>query len=211
MRLISALQLLVLVLVFLPGPGMCQDPIKAKTETGKDVLLYPDGKWKYVEETKKESSEPQVHNKPLSAKTPYKPFAGNFEIWMDENKWAPFNQTGQGPGMVLSKLKLGDAYAMIISEEIGMSNTTIKELAIENAKKAGPDFKLISEENRTVNGRDVVSLKFAVTVKGISLAYYGYYYGGKEGTIQVLCYTGENLFDKYQKDMTELMDGLTIK
>ena len=61
-----------------------------------------------------------------------------------------------------------------------------------------------------MNGRELTSLKFNATVKGIQLTYYGYYYGGKEGTIQVLCYTGQSLFDKYERDFTEFLDGLVV-
>jgi hypothetical protein len=39
---------------------------------------------------------------------------------------------------------------------------------------------------------------------------YGYYYGGKEGAIQVICFTGQNLFGKYERDLTELLDGFVI-
>src|SRR5262245_15605830 len=207
MTLNPLIRLLVLVLVFPPNPAVCQDPIKARTETGKDVLLYPDGKWKYVEETKKDSSGPQVHNKPLSAKTLFKPTGGNFELWVNESKWGQFNQAGDETGKVQAKLKLGDAYAIVVSEEIGIPTDTIKDIAITNVKSVGSDFKLIAEEKRVVNGRDIVSLRFNVTVRGIALAYYAYYYGGKEGTIQVICYTGENLFDKYREPMEELLDG----
>jgi len=40
--------------------------------------------------------------------------------------------------------------------------------------------------------------------------YYGYYYGGNEGTIQVITYTGKNLFNKYQQELTNFLNGLVV-
>jgi hypothetical protein len=54
-------------------------------------------------------------------------------------------------------------------------------------------------------------MKFNSTVRTVQVTYLGYYYGGPEGTIQVLGYTGQNLFDKYEKDLTEFLDGLTVQ
>lgn len=53
-------------------------------------------------------------------------------------------------------------------------------------------------------------MKFEGTVRGISLTYYGYYYGGKQGAIQLLSFTGRDLFQKYEKDLTDLLNGLEI-
>jgi hypothetical protein len=48
------------------------------------------------------------------------------------------------------------------------------------------------------------------TIEGIQFVYYGYYYAGKAGTIQLLTYTSQNLFAEYKSEMTELLNGLTI-
>jgi hypothetical protein len=208
MKLLLFSTLVVVLLFALPDYGFCQNPIKARTDTGKEVLLYPDGKWKYAEEKKDISSETKTHNKSASSTTPLKSTKGAFEIWFDEAKWsAP--KTDEG-GRIHLKLKSGDAYVLIVSEEIGVPTASLKDLALENAKSVGSDFSLLAEETRMVNARELTSLKFNTTIKGILLTYYGYYYGGKEGAIQVICFTGQNLFGKYERDFTELLDGFVI-
>ena len=47
----------------------------------------------------------------------------------------------------------------------------------------------------TVNGED--------TLKSV----YGYYYSNENGTIQILTYTGEKLFDKYKEDIELFLNG----
>lgn len=91
-----------------------------------------------------------------------------------------------------------------------MPTTSLKDIAIEHTKSIGSDFSLLAEETRMVNGRELTSLKLNTTIKGIQFTYYGYYYGGKEGAIQLVCFTGQNLFGKYERDFTELLDGLVI-
>ena len=53
-------------------------------------------------------------------------------------------------------------------------------------------------------------LRINGTLKQIPFAYYGYYYGGKEGTIQVITYTSQNLLKKYEQVSTEFLNGLVI-
>jgi hypothetical protein len=87
---------------------------------------------------------------------------------------------------------------------------TLKKIAIENAKQAAPDVQVLSEETRTVNNRPLLCMKFDGTVKGIPFRYYGYYYEGKQGTIQLLTFTGRNLFAKYEQVLSDFLNGLEI-
>lgn len=56
----------------------------------------------------------------------------------------------------------------------------------------------------------LLCMKIEGTVKGIPFRYYGYYYGGKQGTIQILTFTGQTLFEKYEHDFTDFLNGLEI-
>ena len=113
-------------------------------------------------------------------------------------------------GRIEFKLKRGDAYALVLIEEISIPLGTLKEAALENAKSAAPDAKMIFEEYRTVNKTEVLCMKIDGTVKGIPFRYYGYYYGGKQGSIQLLTFTGQDFFSKYEQDLTEFLNGLEI-
>lgn len=169
--------------------------------------MLPDGTWKYVPEASPASSAPA--SKPEESKTLFKAAQGGFGIWYDNAKWVIVNEA-DNQGRVHFKLKRGDAYAFVLVEEISIPISTLREVALENAKAAAPDARIIFEENRTVNKTQVLCMKIEGTVKGIPFRYYGYYYGGKQGTIQVLTFTGQNLFAKYEQDFTDFLNGLEI-
>jgi hypothetical protein len=103
--------------------------------------------------------------------------------------------------------KGGDLYAMLISEKIQIPIETLKGIAIENAKGAAPDIKLTKEEYRNINGIQVLMLQMSGTIQGMRFTYYGYYYSNSNGTIQLLAYTGENLFNDYQNDIELFLNG----
>jgi hypothetical protein len=204
----SSISSLLLVLL-IAGTVLCQTPIKARTESGKEVVLLPDGTWKYAEAAAPAGSGPIVTNKPAGATTLYKSPRAGFGIWYDDSKWFMKKEPDE-QGRIEFKLKRGDAYALVLIEEISIPLGTLKEAALENAKSAAPDAKMIFEEYRTVNKTEVLCMKIDGTVKGIPFRYYGYYYGGKQGSIQLLTFTGQDFFSKYEQDLTEFLNGLEI-
>jgi hypothetical protein len=193
------------------GTAFSQTPIKARTESGKDVILSPDGTWKYATDTAPgaHTSTSATMTKATNAKAVYKAQHGGFSIWYDESKWmmAP---KADDEGRIEFRLKRGDGYAVAIIEELGMPTSTLKEIAVENAKGAAPDTKVVLEETRTINGKEVVCMKMEGSVKGIPFRYYGYYYGGKAGSIQLLTFTGTQIFPKYEDDFLEFLNGLQV-
>ncbi len=100
---------------------------------------------------------------------------------------------------------------MAITERIPIPLSTMKKVALDNARQAAPDAKIILEENRQVNGLHVTCLKIVGTVQGIPFTYFGYYHSGSKGTIQLLTYTANTLFAEYQDDFTDFLSGLTAK
>ena len=96
---------------------------------------------------------------------------------------------------------------MVLSERLQLSPETLKGVVLNNARQAAPDAKIDFEERRVVNGRQILCLQIAGTTQGIPFRYFGYYYAGSEGTVQVLTYTGENLFEEYKGDFEELLNG----
>lgn len=197
-----------LLLLSIVTSAVCQTPIKARTEAGKDVILSPDGTWKYATEAGPPPTDSAM-KKPAGAKSVYKAKFGDFSVWYDETKWIRSPQEDE-EGRVEFRLKRGDGYGIVIVEELGMPTPTLKELAFENAKSAASDTKIVLEETRVVNGKEVLCMKMEGSVKGIHFRYYGYYYGGKNGSIQLLTFTGTQLFPKYEQDFLEFLNGLQI-
>jgi hypothetical protein len=205
----STLIVLLVSLFALTSGGLSQNPTRARTEGGREVLLFSDGTWKYADESK-EPAKPVSHAKPSSATTLQKTKNGSFGVWFDPGKWKLSQKSLNDSVELQFQHTSGDAYALIISERIAMPVTSLKSFVLESATKAAPDAKIIAEEKRIINGHELLCLKFEGTIRQIPFTYYRYYYSGAAGTLQVLTYTGQNLFAEFQKDFTDFLNGVEI-
>ena len=96
---------------------------------------------------------------------------------------------------------------MIISEKFEIPLETLKSIALETARSAAPDLKIVKEEYRIVNGIKVLLLQMNGTMQGIKFSYYGYYFSNTNGTVQFIAYTSQNLLDGYRKECDILLNG----
>src|SRR5437868_4313226 len=159
---VSTLTCLLLVLIAV-NTAVSQTTIKARTESGKEVILLSDGTWKYA--TDSASPPPPVTMKPSDSKTLFKASQG-FGIRYDETKWTKQPRRDESEPIEF-RLRRGDAYALVLIEELNVPLATLKEVALDNAKRAAPDAQVTLDETRTVNGKEVLCMKFDGTVKGI--------------------------------------------
>jgi hypothetical protein len=146
---------------------------------------------------------------PNSTKTEFKTQKGQFSIWVDTSKWQLASQT-MGNAEYMFTHKNGDGFAVIIPERLTFSLAGLKEIVLQLARQAAPDAKISAEEMRVVNGQKILSLKMEGTIKGLTFVYYGYYYTGEAGTIQVVTYTAKSLLKEYEQDFTDFLSGLKV-
>jgi hypothetical protein len=192
------------MLCFHISPVQCQE-IKAQTEDGKEVILYPDGSWRY-----RATDQPQPLSSTIKIQSPKKLIVGKrgtYGIRIDENTWriseVKFNPVAE---FCFAHAR-GDGYAMIIDEAIQMPLETLKNVALENAKKAVPDAQIIFEEKKTIHNNELLYIKMSGTVQSVPFIYLGYYYSGNAGTIQLITYTAQALFDKFESDCIDFLSG----
>ena len=205
---------LVLVCLVLGGAaiGYCQTPapLGATTDDGRRVVLRSDGTWAFVELTDPTLPENKVRTSPTTSIASVSGKHGFFQLFYSPDIWEP--QDSQFPAAEFFFHHVdGDVYAMVVSERLAMPLETLKNAALKNARSAGQDLKMKSEEMRLVNGQEVLSMQFDCTVQGVPFAYSGYYWSGEPGSVQVLVWTGSNLLMDYREDIDGLLDGLVIK
>ena len=63
------------------------------------------------------------------------------------------------------------------------------------------------EATRQVNGTELLCLQIKGTIQGVAFIYFGYYYSSDAGTVQMITYTGQNLFEEFQSDFEEFLNG----
>jgi hypothetical protein len=187
--------------------------IKAVTEKGDEVVLYSDGTWKYVDENKIEEEDSIEFNNKKFEKNSSSTFLVksnkvDLGIWIDSKKWS-FAKAKEGEAAEYEfDFKKGDLYGMLITEKIEIPLELLPTVAVENAKEVAPDVKIIKKEYRTVNSIKVLMMHLEGTTQGIKFSYYGYYYSGASGTVQLVTYTARNLLTSMLPEIEMLINGL---
>ena len=188
--------------------GLAQNPIRATTEDGRRVLLYPNNTWKLAPDVVQPSTEGGSFTKPGGATKVLEIHAASTRLSYDPSRWT------QEPSADRTKMTFqhvdGDGYALVIRERLQMSLDVLKEIALNNAIQAAPDAKIVFEESRVVNGVKVLCLIIEGTTSGIAFSYYGYYYSGKSGIVQIVTYTGQNLFEEYKPEFENFLNGFEV-
>jgi hypothetical protein len=195
------------IMVLFQGLGYAQD-IRARTENGREVILKNNGTWVFVD-AGKSSPDSGSFQKSEKSTSVFTAKGGKVSVWFDPSKWT-LTESDKA-GKTTFRHVDGDVYALLIYERLGMTLAGLKDIAFKNAKQAAPDAKITYEEKRNVNGKEILCMKIAATFESINFVYYGYYYAGKEGTVQLLTYTSENLFQEYEPAMTEFLNGFVVQ
>jgi len=179
--------------------------IKATTSDGKQVILHSDGTWAWVTAASASTDKPAAATETLVSRKKF------YTLAYDPTKWKPGKASKNDDAEFFLEHESGDVYGMTIAERLGMTIEALRDLVISNAKNAAPDIKVVSEQHRKVNGADMLIMRMEGTASGIPITYYGYYWTGEAGTLQVVTFTGKNLFAEYEKDMAELLNGVQLK
>ncbi|MDH5178364.1 MAG: hypothetical protein OEZ39_06915 [Gammaproteobacteria bacterium] len=187
----------------------------AITESGQAVILYESGKWAYLDQTAQKSSSISNNNekfyKSNNATFQLKSNKNDIAVWLDPGKWSFSKSKTNTEAEYQFVLKGKDLHGLMINEAIEIKVETLVNIALENAKRAAPDARIVSAEYRTVNGLRVVQLHIIGTIQGIRFAYLGYYYSNKSGTTQLLTFTSTNLFNRYKAEAEEFLNGMVSR
>jgi len=204
-------QLITLVTLFLTL--LCNAQINAVTENGDAVLLYKDNTWKYSNESLNETVEILKNDTPFTKakKSSFlvKSSKTNAGIWINPKDWSFSKAKTDSPSEFQFSHKQLDVYGMLIAEKTEVAVEALINIAYENALEAAPDIKIVEKEYRTVNGIEVIMMKMKGTIQGVKFVYFGYYYSNAEGAFQFLTYTSQNVFNEYENDMLNLLNGFT--
>lgn len=206
MRLCQAFVVLALPLVCAAQQAK---EIHATTDDGRQVVLRPDGTWVMLQKPT-EAPPPAAsgrYTKPAGASRKVDAPFGDFALWIDPARWS---EVKREPSRITFQHKNGQTYAMFIAEGLSVSTPMMKNIVLVNARNADPNVRIAFEEMRNVNGRDVLCLQLQGKVQGLPFQYYGYYYGGSSGNVQVVTYTLQTAFAANERDFTDLLNGLTI-
>lgn len=205
-----------LLLLLAASAASSMGQIKALTETGDEVFLYENGTWKYVKEKKGAIAafdstitvNKAVFTKSKTATFPVKSKVVNVGVYINPDEWGFAKGTINESLEYRFRMKARECYGMLVTEKIEIPLINMPDIVLINAQKIAPDAEITKEEYRTVNGVKVLCIEFKGTGSGIKLRWMGYYYSGKAGTVQLVTYTSQSLFEENYKTMEGLLNGL---
>lgn len=207
-------------LLLLASHHLALAQIQAITENGDTVLLMPDNTWDFIENFSDDKLIQQtaldtsdiIYSKPQSSTSVDKNLEGKYEAWYNDKEWIKTDPKLLNPAADMAfRLQQGDGYGMIIFEGLEIPLASLKDIAVQNAKRASKNVKILEEEYRTVNGQNVLYLKMRATVSGLDLAYIYYFHSSPQGTLQYITFTGENMLPEHEEALVDLLNGLVIK
>jgi hypothetical protein len=132
----------------------------------------------------------------------------NISLKYDPDRWkltGPDNDRG----FVLTHTS-GDVHALVIAERIAVPRSSVDDVALANAQSVDPKARIAFRQQRRINGVDVRFLKIEADVNGVPMVYWGCFYGGEYGTVQVVTYTEKALLPGYEKEFTDFLNGLMV-
>jgi len=204
---------IVLMLSFFVIAAESMAQVQAVTSNGDEVILYNDGTWKYVK--KSEPAEKIDTNKIAFLKSKDASFLLKSNIapvgvHLDPRKWSFKKSEKDDEPEYSLQLKGKDAYGMIMVERIEIPFESLRNIALDNAKEASPDVKIVHEEYRNVNGIKVLCLQMDGSIQGVKFSYFGYYFSFEKGSVQFVTYTSQSLLSGYKQEMEELLNGFVV-
>jgi len=214
-----AMKKLIFSFLFLFSFLITHAQISALTETGRQVILFNDGTWKYSTENKENNknkpdtikTNPAKFSKSPAATFLVKSEKTNTGIFIDPDKWTfkPHLENETSPEYRFN-FKSDDCFALLITEKTPFNLEIFPEIALKNAQKAAIDARITNQEYRLVNGNKVLFLEMSATIQGIKFKYVGYYFSNEKGSIQLLTYTSEATYKDTFSELETFLNGFVV-
>ena len=188
---------------------------RAVTDEGNIVILNSNGTWQYESPGIIKQLEIKTNNaifkKGSKSTFRLKSKKNKSSFWINPKKWSFKKAEDVNQAEYDFQLPGTDLYGMAITEKIEIDLDNLCKIALENAKGAAPDSKIVIQEYRIVNGNKVMYMEIEGTMQGIKFKYLGYYYSDSFGSTQYITYTGSNLVDLYKQDIKKFLNGFSVQ
>ena len=159
----------------------------------------------------KESKPPKKlkkFKKPKSSKKLIETNIKNFKVWINKRKWK--KKITDDPNKVNLIYKDEGAHAILIAEKVRLPAKALRNVVLSSMEAAATDVEVLREENRMVNGVEVLFLKTRVEMNLIRYIFVGYYYTGEVGTFQAMALTEQDYFNHYKTELMDFLNGIDI-
>lgn len=159
-----------------------------------------------------EYSKPQLSSQVVKGKRV------EYELWFDKkwqivdpksNDYKFFKEVAKENNMKFNHLLFDSSGEIFVITQESRIPNTLEAIAIYDSKEINlMKGNITNQEIRSVNGSDVLYIKYDLTAASIKWVYLNYYLSNKTGAVRVVCYTADHLFAEHESDMINLLNGL---
>ncbi|ASK31999.1 hypothetical protein CEY12_18660 [Chryseobacterium sp. T16E-39] len=190
--------------------------IKALTEDGKEVILFDNKTWKFVNDSDEKtletiSTNDQPFERSKDASFLIKSRKLDAGLYFNPKIWkitkSPFNS----PSIeyVFTNNASPTVFGVFTTENAPIQTLkNLKEIIISGIQKNADYFRLKESEYRTVNNIKVLYLAYSANAKGIDFEYISNLYLTPEGYCSISSYTYGNKYEENKKVMADFINGL---
>ena len=126
-----------------------------------------------------------VVEKPATATEYLESTTADFGVWFDPAAW----KVNPHPQDLFSVefTHVGETgYASLSAERVSTPIGSLPGSVLRNFRNSTPNMHIVGQETRALAGREVLFLTFLGTYLNQPTTFYGYYYSGPEGTVQLV-------------------------
>ena len=191
--------------------------VKALTEDGKEVVLFDNKTWRFVNESDEKTLDEIPTNdapftKSAGATFLLKSKKVDAGIYFNPKKWKTIKMSIL-PTAEYTFQNLSNPNVMILScftSEMAPIQTlkNLRDIILSSVQSKSDYFRLNTSEYRTVNGIPVLFIDYSLNTKGLDFRYIGNYYITEEGYSTVVTFTYEKEFEKNKKELQDFINGL---
>ncbi|MGG5209902.1 hypothetical protein ACQWU4_13285 [Chryseobacterium sp. MIQD13] len=189
---------------------------KAMTEDGKEVVLFDNKTWKFVNESDEKTLETITTNEGLFEKSKESTFlvrSKNIDagFYYNPKSWRIVKAPGATAFVeyAFNNNSNSSIYALFGSEILPVQSLkNLKDILIPAIQRNADYFRLKNSEYRTINGIKVLHIEYSANVKGLDFEYIANLYLNGEGYSSISTYTYANQFEANKKEMENFANGL---
>lgn len=133
---------------------------------------------------------------------------GNFSLRYDASRWFPDPQVTDPHSVALLRVDETAEAEFITSSE--PHDGPMEPLVVNRAKESAESVT-IRKRGRKMRGLATFEeLQFAVRVEGVTYENHGFFYSGREGTVQLRAWAESQNYPRASGDIEELLNGLAV-
>ncbi len=133
-----------------------------------------------------------------------------FAIWINNNKWIKADLGLNRESVFEFEHIEGEVKALLLHDKEKINLDELRQIVIDNAKRAARNSKVVFEEKRFVNGQEMLCLRIEGSIDFVPFTYFGYYYAGYIGTLQLTTISSPTVFNDYEFELESFLDGLEV-